>query len=195
MDSRSQILEKVRKNKPTLESHIDLEQFVEPIDEELVEKYKMSLEANGGSCIHLSNSGELKDILTKEVEGQSFVDLTNNLPENTGKDIDNLQHPKELADVKVLIAKGKVGVAENAAIWMDEEALSAVRVLPFIVERSIFIIEKANLVATMHQAYQKIGALNTGFGSFIAGPSKTADIEQNLVIGAHGTKSHLVILV
>ncbi|MEQ9289458.1 MAG: LUD domain-containing protein [Cyclobacteriaceae bacterium] len=195
MDSRTQILEKVRKNKPTLESHIDIEQFEETIDEGLVEKYKLSLEANGGSCIDLSNSSELENILTKEVEGQSFVDLTNSLSEITGKDISSLEHPKELAEVKVLIAKGKVGVSENAAIWMDEEALSAVRVLPFIVERSIFIIEKANLVATMHQAYQKIGALNTGFGSFIAGPSKTADIEQNLVIGAHGTKSHLVILV
>lgn len=195
MDSRTQILEKVRKNKPTLESHIDLEQFEEAIDEGLVEKYKISLEANGGSCINLSNSSELEHILTREVEGQSFVDLTNSLPESTGKNLDTLKDPKELADIKVLIAKGRVGVAENAAIWMDEEALSAVRVLPFIVERSIFIIEKANLVATMHQAYQKIGALDTGFGSFIAGPSKTADIEQNLVIGAHGTKSHFVILV
>jgi L-lactate dehydrogenase complex protein LldG len=112
-----------------------------------------------------------------------------------GVDVTQIVYPKELANVKVLIVRGKLGVAENAAIWLEDEMLQKVRVLPFIVERSIFIVSKENIVPTMHHAYQELGAIKTGFGTFIAGPSKTADIEQNLVIGAHGTKSHLVILV
>ena len=34
-----------------------------------------------------------------------------------------------------------------------------------------------------------------GFGLFISGPSKTADIELALVIGAHGARSTMVFLV
>jgi len=69
------------------------------------------------------------------------------------------------------------------------------RLLPFICQHLILIIEKKNIVATMHQAYQKIDIAREGFGVFIAGPSKTADIEQSLVIGAHGPRSLTVYLV
>jgi len=48
---------------------------------------------------------------------------------------------------------------------------------------------------TMHQGYEKIAAAHYGFGLFLAGPSKTADIEQSLVIGAQGAKSLRVVLV
>jgi L-lactate dehydrogenase complex protein LldG len=47
----------------------------------------------------------------------------------------------------------------------------------------------------MHEAYSKIGEQQYGFGVFIAGPSKTADIEQSLVLGAHGPRSMTVFLL
>jgi L-lactate dehydrogenase complex protein LldG len=43
----------------------------------------------------------------------------------------------------------------------------------------------ADIVPTMHEAYRQINIAEEGWGAFIAGPSKTADIEQSLVIGAH----------
>lgn len=51
----------------------------------------------------------------------------------------------------------------------------------------------------MHAAYDRIAALEAaaayGFSTFIAGPSKTADIEQSLVLGAHGPISLTVFLL
>jgi len=69
------------------------------------------------------------------------------------------------------------------------------RALPFITQHLAVIVNARNIVATMHDAYSSIGITNQGFGAFIAGPSKTADIEQSLVIGAHGPRSMSLFLV
>ena len=90
--------------------------------------------------------------------------------------------------------KGSAGVAENGSVWIYESQMIN-RLLPFICQHLILIIEKRNIVATMHHAYQQINTAMEGFGVFIAGPSKTADIEQSLVIGAHDPRSLTVYLI
>lgn len=47
----------------------------------------------------------------------------------------------------------------------------------------------------MHQAYDCIGNQEYGFGTFISGPSKTADIEESLVIGTHGARGLMVFIM
>jgi L-lactate dehydrogenase complex protein LldG len=88
---------------------------------------------------------------------------------------------------------GLVAVAENGAIWINNTCFPH-RIIPFITEHLILKVNAANLVPTMHEAYQQIGFNDISYGVFIAGPSKTADIEQSLVIGAHGPKALTVII-
>jgi len=83
-------------------------------------------------------------------------------------------------------------VAENGAVWVPEKNMIH-RALPFIAQHLVLVVPASRLVATMHDAYASIAELG-GYGVFIAGPSKTADIEQSLVVGAHGARSMTVVL-
>ena len=99
-----------------------------------------------------------------------------------------------MQDVDVAILQARFGVAENGAVWVTEEDIK-IRVLPFIPEHLVALLYTKDIVPTMHQAYERIGTEDYSFGAFIAGPSKTADIEQSLVLGAHGPKSMTILLL
>lgn len=110
------------------------------------------------------------------------------------QDIDKTNASKNLETIEVATVKGLIGVAENGAIWIDVDSL-AHRAIPFICQHLVIVLEEKNIVPTMHHAYSTIDVAAQGFGVFIAGPSKTADIEQSLVIGAHGARSLTVYLI
>jgi L-lactate dehydrogenase complex protein LldG len=85
-------------------------------------------------------------------------------------------------------------VAENGAIWVDTRDW-AHRGVFVIAQHLAIVLPAAEIVADMHAAYARVSFDRPGFQLFIAGPSKTADIEQSLVIGAHGARSCTVFLV
>ncbi len=107
------------------------------------------------------------------------------------KRFENTMDGLSLAEVEVLEIDGAFGVAENGAIWLTEEALPH-RVAPFICQHLVIHVQK--IVPNMHAAYEELNYPTSGFGLFLAGPSKTADIEQSLVIGAHGARSLTVVI-
>jgi len=110
-------------------------------------------------------------------------------------DLSAIHDPHLLDGIHTAILPARFGVCENGAVWLDETELGPHRVLPFIAEHLFLVLKARELVSTMHQAYQRIGSIETGFGLFLAGPSKTADIEQCLVIGAHGARGATVFIL
>ncbi len=133
---------------------------------------------------------------------QTYADVLNigtTLPELVDVadvDLATVTDPHDLAGLNLAIIGGQIGVAENAAIWVDERQIpSALRALPMITQYLAIVIRRADLVANMHEAYRRIDVSATGFGTFISGPSKTADIEQSLVIGAHGARGLTVFIL
>ena len=81
----------------------------------------------------------------------------------------------------------------------DPHALSTldwtISVMIFIAQYLAIVISRSDLLNNMHEAYARIGAPSPGFGVFVSGPSKTADIEQSLVLGAHGCRKLQVFLL
>ena len=191
MSSREAILEAIAKNKPRPTALPELLSF--PSDEDLVAKYTQSVTLNGGTAIEVTSLDEVKAYIQENfLEDLQVVSLIEEVPGTL--EISSITDPHDLETVELAVVKGEVGAVENAAIWVSEKNLPH-RVLPFITQHLIIILEKSNLVPNMHEAYRRIDVTKTGYGVFIAGPSKTADIEQSLVIGAHGSRSLSVFLI
>lgn len=102
--------------------------------------------------------------------------------------------PHELESVDFAVLRGELAVAENAAVWITDEKMPH-RVVYFIAQHLALVVPAKRVVHHLGEAYRAINIGQRHFGAFISGPSKTADIEQSLVIGAHGPRSHLVFLV
>ena len=100
---------------------------------------------------------------------------------------------KEVADK--FRVKGSFGVAENGAVWIEALPEGATRRDLFIHETLIISLDKTQIVNNMHEAYRRLGEKSDGYGLFISGPSKTADIEQALVFGAHGPRELCIELL
>jgi len=148
----------------------------------------------GGKCVFVEYRDEIAAKLAEHPAFAAAKKIVSSLAEVPGNvDLATIADPHQTEDIDFAILPGKFGVAENGAIWVTDEQLRH-RAIYFIVQHLVLVIDRRELVDNMHAAYQrlkleprKVG--EPGFGAFIAGPSKTADIEQSLVIGAHGPRS------
>jgi L-lactate dehydrogenase complex protein LldG len=141
----------------------------------------------------LSGAALTADWIAAHFPGQ--VRIASTLPGLAGNvDWSAVQSPADLEGIDLAVLPAQFGVAENGALWLTEADCGGWRVLPFIAQHLLLVVQQGNLVANMHEAYARIRIAETGFGCFVSGPSKTADIEQALVIGAQAARSLTVIL-
>ncbi len=162
------------------------------VSENIISAFITSLEANHTEVISvysIKNIGTTLEPLLKNYKNIIAIDPA---IYHSTVDISSFMNKMEMNDVEAFIVKGEIGVGENGAIWIPEENM-ILRALPFITLHLFVVIQRENIVGNMHQGYSKISHLPK-FGVFVAGPSKTADIEQSLVVGAHGPKKMTVII-
>lgn len=192
MSLRKKILNNINSNKPALVELpvISMNEVIQYDD--VVAQFKSVLESIGGTVHESADILHFKNF--PEQEKQSGKNIINTVAElgSINNDIKSLS-AHDLAFVDKAYIKGTVAVAENGSVWVYESQMIN-RLLPFICEHLVLVIGKKDIVATMHHAYQKIDTASEGFGVFIAGPSKTADIEQSLVLGAHGPRNLTVLI-
>jgi len=192
MNSKEIILNKIRSNKAGKSPLPDIPDF-RNASTDLIQAFENSLKVNHAVLYKVRNSGEINDFISKNYSTDKLIcSLVAGIMGNF--DIDQVNEPGDLKNIELAVLQGEVGVSENAAIWLSEKSMK-LRALPFIIQHLILIVNESDIVENMHLAYQKIEIDADGYGVFIAGPSKTADIEQNLVIGAHGARSLTVFVI
>ena len=159
-------------------------------------KFAQMLEVVGGTSQIVSSLDEVAEILQEESQiGSKRLSFCPGLP-SEGVEPDAGRRGHDYADLDLVVLEGVFGVAENAAVWVPAQAVDHPASL-VLSQHLAIVIRASELVDNMHQAYARIGADGAipHYGVFVAGPSKTADIEQSLVIGAHGARSLRVFIV
>lgn len=190
MTSREKILSAVRANQP-FSSKAPLRTFGHSSVDSINEFTKI-LQSIGGSLYVVKSTDEINDILSKSISGLRKVYSTDQRIFNGSISVPASGHG--YSDVDLCVLKSDLAVAENGAVWISDAELPH-RALPFIAQHLAVVISRNAIVETMHQAYEVIGDRRYDYGVFIAGPSKTADIEQSLVMGAHGAMSMTVFIL
>ncbi len=192
MTDREQILNTIGANKPE-----EAQPFIMPTVQKekgvTIEKQFIQMVGHvGGVCIR-QHSKQISDMITVRYPHAKKIYSCTKEISSIGFNSENISNPIDLNGVDLAVLQGCFGVAENGAIWISEEEMMH-RVLPYIAEHLVILLDHNSIVANMHDAYEQIDLTQVPYGTFISGPSKTADIEQTLVMGAQGPRSHMVIL-
>ncbi len=193
MTSRERILADVKKNQPPLSPLPDLSIFKGSVSD-IVQEYVDMFGGIGGKAVVVNDIGLVRAMIAEQFDtGLRVVTTLPSLADHFelySSDAD----PHTFADVELAVMGAHLAVAENGTVWVTDDVMGQ-RVIPFICQHLAVVIDASTIVPTMHEAYKKIGAGDYGFGTFIGGPSKTADIEQSLVLGAHGPISMTVFIL
>ena len=193
MTSKEKILKNIKENNLVKDAELPSYENFGVKFEDKFETFSKMIESVGGKALLISKEDldkTIKNLYPDEKQIASDVDFC-----SVGNfDPNDFDDAHDLKNIDLAVVKGNFAVAENGAIWMKNEN-NRHRALYFIAQNIIIVIEENELLNNMHEAYERIDFEDAGYGVFISGPSKTADIEQSLVIGAHGPKSGYVIFV
>ena len=195
--SKKSILRAIRQNQPQGPPLPDPPSFASDAPEAPLAAFQAMVAAMGGQVANAADYPDLGALVSAYFPGETSVASTvpgfpGNIP------LQNMASPAALETVGLAVIPAPWGVAENGAVWVTEKEC-LFRVLPFIAQhlmaqRHMHGHLVAVEVSVERGANQRVQVDETGFGVFIAGPSKTADIEQALGIGAQAARSFTVVL-
>lgn len=197
MSSREEILSRLRHNTRERFDMPDLA-ALKPITyaDPVAEFIRRTTTTAGARVVEMGAADGLDDIVRSAYPDARII--ASNLPDVTAQlNPDTVADARELMQADVGVVEGRIGVAENACIWVPQ--LTKEKAVCFAVQQLVIVLARQDIVSNMHQAYARIEASaeyfqHYKFGTFISGPSKTADIESALVYGAQAARGVTVVM-
>jgi L-lactate dehydrogenase complex protein LldG len=192
MNSRDEILARIRKNQPAPTALPGVPAF-DTAGGSLLESFKEGVARMGGRVADAPADGDVKALIEQLFpDAKVLCSATDEVAGN--RTLDPLRPPAELHDVDVGVVRAVFGVAETGSVWLTE-AQFRVSALGFLSQHLVVLLDPARIVGNMHHAYRERAQFDAGYGVFMTGPSATADIEGVLIHGAQGIRSLTVIPV
>ena len=207
MSSKEEILKKFRSNVRERFDMPDLSDIQAVTYADPLAQFIQMTKSVGGQAIEVERGRDVNAVVCELFP--EAKEIASNLPEITiaTRNPDTVGEVADLNGTDVGIVRGSFGVAENACVWIPQQMKE--KAVCFISENLIILLPKSQIVNNMHEAYARLSAhpaLNRegvgeglfndyGYGTFISGPSKTADIAQVLVMGAQAARSATVLLL
>ena len=189
--SREKILALVKANLPEAVPRPELK-FVKQTFENPVERFCELVESVGGMT-KIVKADENLQKFSKISENDKVISSLKVISDQN-IERENIKTAHDMKDIDYCCFDVGLAVAENGAFLTSCEDF-AFRSVYFLAQHLIVTIKAADIVNNMHEAYEVLGKMKRGkFTAFVSGPSKTADIEQCLVIGAHGARSLQVFI-
>lgn len=203
MNSKQYILDNLRKNVRETYDMPDLSFEKTTYPDPVAEFIKQATTTAGAKLIEVKSEDSAASL--NSYIKQAYPDakvIASNVPGiEADLNPDTVERAQDLDGTDVGVIEGTIACAENACVWVPMNMKQ--KAICFISESLVIIVRRENIVSNMHEAYQWLkekdatpeGISKYGFGTFISGPSKTADIEQSLVYGAQAAKSVTILLI
>ena len=195
MSSKEDILKKYRANVRVKFDMPDLSDIKAVTYPDPLLQFMNMTKSVGGNAIEVEQGRDINELIRELYPDAK--EIASNLPEITiaTRNPDTVGRARDLNGTDVGVVRGSFGVAENACVWIPQQMKE--KAVCFISENLVILLPKSQIVNNMHEAYKRIQFDKTydGYGTFISGPSKTADIAQVLVMGAQAARSATILLL
>ena len=203
MSSKEDILKKYRANIRQQFDMPDLSDIRAITYPDPLLQFRNMVKSVGGNAIEVDKGADINQLI-KELYPDA-KEIASNLPEITiaTRNPDEVGRARDLNGTDVGVIRGMFGVAENGCVWIPQHMKE--KAVCFISENLIILLDKTQIVNNMHEAYRRLSTRDPksgldlfdeyGYGTFISGPSKTADIAQVLVMGAQAARSATILLL
>ena len=191
MSTREEILTKVRANIRDTYDMPDVKALKAVTYGDPVAQFIAAAEASWAQVVELKGGDDV-NALIRSLYPEAKVFASNIKGIQADRNPDTVPEAADLNGTDVGIVRGEVGVAENACVWIPQTMKE--KVVCFISEYLVILLDRKTIVNNMHEAYRRIRMTDYGYGTFISGPSKTADIAQALVMGAQAARGVTILL-